>query len=37
MTPYLIAFLLGCLVGGTVGIVTMGLLIATREEVHRYR
>jgi len=34
---YVVAFLIGAFVGGFAGVVVMGLLIATREEVERYR
>jgi gas vesicle protein len=34
---YVLAFLIGALVGGVVGALAMGLLVATREEVERYR
>ena len=34
---FLIGFAIGALVGGTVGMVSMGLMVATREEFQRYR
>jgi len=34
---YVLAFLLGAVVGCCVGAFVMGLLLATREEVERYR
>lgn len=34
---YIIAFLLGAFVGTLAGALVMGLMVATREEVQRYR
>jgi gas vesicle protein len=34
---YVVAFLAGAVVGACIGAVTMGLLVATREELTRYR
>ena len=35
LMEYVIAFLVGTVVGGVIGAVAMGLLIATREEFQR--
>jgi hypothetical protein len=37
LMEYVIAFLLGAVVGCCVGAFVMGLLLATREEASRYR
>jgi hypothetical protein len=34
---FVIGFVIGLLVGGSIGAVGMGLMIATRDEVQRYR
>jgi gas vesicle protein len=34
---YVVAFLAGAVVGACVGSVVLGLLVATREEIKRYR
>lgn len=37
LMEFFIAFLVGAMVGASAGVVVMGLLLATREEVQRYR